>query len=61
MLVSGTFSEVALAVKKLQAAFEVLQTAYFVSEDETVQVYICVKLLSADLANPTIDILSQDY
>ncbi|BAZ18524.1 hypothetical protein NIES4071_104090 (plasmid) [Calothrix sp. NIES-4071] len=31
------------------------KTVYYVNKDESVQVYICVKLPSAELANPTVD------
>lgn len=55
MLVSGTFSQVTLAVEKLRTVFEILKTSYFVSEDESVQVLVCVKLPSVPLSETLID------
>ncbi len=55
MKVSGTFSQVTLAIEKLRTVFEVLKTTYFVFEDETVQVFVCVKLPMAPLAERLID------
>lgn len=57
LLVSGSFTEVSLGINKLRVVFEVMKTAYYVGEDETVQVYIFVKLPMPALANPIIDTL----
>ncbi|BDA76116.1 hypothetical protein CAL7716_102820 (plasmid) [Calothrix sp. PCC 7716] len=55
MQVSGTFKQVTLAVERLGTVFEVLKTVYYVSEDETVQVLVCVKLPMVPLAEKLID------
>ena len=41
---SGSFEDISLGVEKLRTVFVVLQTAFYVSEDATVQAFVWVKL-----------------
>lgn len=45
LVLSGcSIQEIMQAIEELRTVFVVLRTAYYVAEDATVQVYVCLKL-----------------